>query len=214
MKCERTLCTRGSKGGSRYCWPHLRAMKAAGLSGRCDASPAREHIAALQDRGWSQRQIALRSGVSAAIVHAIVRGVERVYCTTSTAILNVPLVSPPPTRKHAVYSIGAARRINALRYMGWPESTIAEKTGIAKGSIRNLAQRNRTTCLLSTHLEIARVYDELSMTRGPSRGAATRARMKGFVSPLCWDEETIDDPSARPEGFSRYRRARYLGRAA
>ncbi len=41
-------------------------------------------------------------------------------------------------------------------------------------------------------------FEELEMLPGPSRSARLRAAMAGYVGPLAWDAEEIDDPVARP----------------
>lgn len=203
MKCKRDTCKRVRRGGSLYCWPHLCALRDAGISGRCDATPVREHIAALIDVGWSQTQIAHSAEISTATVHGIVRGAEKVHITSRDAILSVD-GEAPVTRARSVPALGASRRINSLRYMGWPLSIIAAKSGLAEGSVRHLSERPHTTCLLSTHQRIEGAFDELCVTRGPSKGAATKAKNAGAVSPMAWDD--IDDPEAVPVGMLTKRR--------
>jgi hypothetical protein len=46
--------------------------------------------------------------------------------------------------------------------------------------------------------QVARVYDELAMTPGPSTRARDAAARRGWVPPLAWDDDEIDDPQARP----------------
>ena len=56
---------------------------------------------------------------------------------------------------------------------------------------------------LDAHDRIADAYDELSMRQGPS----VRNRRLGYPPPLAWDDETIDDPRARPKGATSARAA-------
>ena len=44
------------------------------------------------------------------------------------------------------------------------------------------------------------VYDRLSMTPGPSQVCRDRARARGYLPPLAWDDDSIDDPRAVPAG--------------
>lgn len=46
--------------------------------------------------------------------------------------------------------------------------------------------------------EVCEVYDRLSMTPGPSAHTAGWAAKRGYAPPLAWDEDSIDDPAARP----------------
>lgn len=211
MKCIRSTCTRSASTSDR-CHPHYLAAKAAGEIGVVDSAAVVHHVHQLLNRGWTRKGLARHSGASFATVRRLADDPQpTVWVRTAKAILSVPLVEPDYD-KHIVPTIGVVRRINSLRYMGWTVERIAERSGLGVTAIHSLLSDDKTTCFLSTHNRIARTYDELCMTQGPSKHAATRARKRGCVSPLCWDD--IDDPSARPEGFSRYRHSRYLGRAA
>jgi hypothetical protein len=44
---------------------------------------------------------------------------------------------------------------------------------------------------------VARIYEELSGTPGPSSSALIRARRAGWAPPLAWYGTNIDDPRAR-----------------
>lgn len=43
-------------------------------------------------------------------------------------------------------------------------------------------------------------YDVLWMRPGPSSQARALAARRGWVGPLAWDDEVIDDSAARPQG--------------
>jgi DNA-binding transcriptional MerR regulator len=94
---------------------------------------------------------------------------------------------------------GTRRRIQALVRVGWPLREIFTRLGYGPRSRPANVLYGRQVHR-STALRVAAVYDELSMTPGPSSLAAARAAGKGWAPPLAWDDDTIDDPAAAPAG--------------
>lgn len=92
---------------------------------------------------------------------------------------------------------GTRRRMRALTAIGWPRRLLAEHIGTAVSYTGALAFVDRVQA--STARRVAEVYDELSMTLGPSVRSVNSARGKGWLPPLAWDDETIDDPEYVPE---------------
>lgn len=94
---------------------------------------------------------------------------------------------------------GTARRIRALSALGWRFVDIAERYGdISYQAIQKIALMDRPRVHRITADRIKAVYDDMSMTPGPSLQTRTRAARKGWCPPLAWDEDTIDDPTKRP----------------
>lgn len=101
--------------------------------------------------------------------------------------------------------IGTQRRIRALMAAGWGLRKIADHMGITKSAVGRLCRDPlpRVTILLAMRVRAA--YDAL--WRGPDhcdRGVMrTRlyAARRGWAPPLAWDDDTIDDPDARPTGM-------------
>lgn len=77
--------------------------------------------------------------------------------------------------------------------IGWPSRQIAARCGWTSGeAVLEVARRNYV--YTATAQAIARVYDELCMTPGPSPETKRRAARNGWAVPLAWDD--IDtDPS-------------------
>ncbi|HUX72259.1 MAG TPA: hypothetical protein VMV41_17240 [Cellulomonadaceae bacterium] len=169
-----------------------------------DPGPLIAHVAALREGGMSARSIAAAAGVSLATVSALAwpdrhgsartRGVQR---HTHDAILAVrgPHQAPP---NGLVPIIGTVRRLQALARMGWTVRAIAATANMPHQSIAGLdgARRIRK----ATADAITRVYNELSMRPGPSDITRRRAAAAGYAPPLAWDDDTVDDPNAEPEG--------------
>lgn len=105
-------------------------------------------------------------------------------------------------RVFMVPAAGTRRRIQALAVMGWPFSEIAARLGVTRCAVQKLG-RASATVQAATARRIAVVYDELSMTPGPSVYTRARAVKAGWVPPLAWDDDTIDDPYAQPVGVGR-----------
>jgi hypothetical protein len=95
-----------------------------------------------------------------------------------------------------VPGVGTARRIRALYALGWTSDHIAEVAGMTGNAVRVTTRNARVT--RDKERRIKRAYDELSMRLGPSRHLASQARARGYMPPLAWDDDTIDDPGAHP----------------
>jgi len=110
-----------------------------------------------------------------------------------------------PVRR--IDATGTIRRVKALWTIGHNSDTIAAAITnhgqyLSADSIRNIA-RGRRWVTPATHAAIHYAYDALSMTRGTSLLTHLRATAAGYHPPLAWDDETIDDPDAKPLGRRR-----------
>lgn len=89
---------------------------------------------------------------------------------------------------------GTRRRLQALAVMGWPFKEVARRAGVMLKPSRFWPEGSRVNKV--TAARIARAFDELHMTPGPSTITRDRAMKKGWVSTLAWDN--IDDPDEVP----------------
>lgn len=172
---------------------------------RVDVAPVRRHVQRLLDGGFTWYQIAGATDgkVTAQQVKNLILGrrdggeVTWVYPHTFEALL---AVTPQQAREGASILIDAAgvhRRIQALRWMGYPLATIAEHLGVTYAGVhRYLHQPEVRT---DTAEAVKRVYDRLAMTPGPSERERWIAYRRGWVPPMAWDEQSIDDPDAEPD---------------
>lgn len=99
-------------------------------------------------------------------------------------------------------SIGTVRRLQALGWLGWTRAEIYRRAGLY------LVHGGKTLGSLvreSTADAIARVYDDLwdcpPLETEETKSVRSLARELGWAPPLAWDDETLDDPEARPEGL-------------
>lgn len=106
-----------------------------------------------------------------------------------------------------VSSIGTHRRLQALIACGWSVSKLAAQLSRTPRAVQKLLARQHVRA--STARRIQRLYDDLwdqspPMSTGPDRRAMSQAlnmaARRGWQKPLCWDDDLIDDPTAKPSG--------------
>lgn len=100
---------------------------------------------------------------------------------------------------------GTRRRLQALAVMGWGWAELGRRLG-QEGTNIGYTARIRNNVYPETAAKIKAIYDELSMLPAPVTRAnsvvRTRARAKGWLPPLAWDDETMDDPYTLPMGLT------------
>lgn len=151
-----------------------------------DAAPAREHLERLVATGSTATSIAEATGVSMFTVCRVLKGHPVVHHRTAEVLLKAGSAFG-----EKVPAIGTNRRVQALYVMGWPREEIGRRLGVSKQRVGQLSVAH--VVLRDTAAAVARVYDELSMTPGPSRETSARALRWGYRPPLWWDDDTIDD---------------------
>lgn len=95
-----------------------------------------------------------------------------------------------------VDATGTHRRLQALAAIGWATRPLAAKVGVTPTAIKQWMRRELVQP--KTAARVAELYDELWNQPGPSVKGRAHARRMGWPSPLAWDDDTIDDPAARP----------------
>jgi hypothetical protein len=106
-----------------------------------------------------------------------------------------------------VPAIGTQRRLQALQAMGWNYRDLGRRYGKDGSVLSNIANsKEKAEVYRETAEKISAMYDELSMIPPDddwlTRRTAKMARERGYVLPLCWEDETIDDPYGLPVGLS------------
>lgn len=100
-------------------------------------------------------------------------------------------------RPQSIDPTGTIRRIHALMAIGWTTTQLGQRIGYGSTALNQIT-RCREWVMRETADKVRTLYDELSMTPGPSAETRKRAARKGWVPPLAWDDESIDDPRAKP----------------
>lgn len=105
---------------------------------------------------------------------------------------------------------GVARRLQALAALGWTSKDLGPLLGVSDARVQHLTNMKYPKAHPDTIDAVRALYDRLSMTVPVDRkttgrgGAAVHDRQrraaaaKGYLPPLAWDDESIDDPHALP----------------
>jgi hypothetical protein len=180
----------------------LYRRQTAGWHALVDDTAVVEHLHACLDVGMSVAQIGVAAGLSEDTVrrHVDNPGGFKIRQSTADRILAV-------TPRRPVTAVGMTRRIRALNALGWSSTVIAKHAGVDVENVRRWRRGDRTNSPHRARDALLRTYDELSM-RTPStatpaqRKSVSRtvneARRNGWVTPLAWEDDTIDDPAAQP----------------
>jgi hypothetical protein len=178
-------------------------------NGLVDAEPARQHVRSLMEQGMGLKRIVAVSDVSHGQLWKLMYGKTgskpsvRIKPATEAKILAVKLDLADGA---TVDSTGTVRRIQALIALGWSQSKIAGRLGIAPGNFTPLVH-GRTGVTAARDRAVRALYEEWSMRLPPQdewrdKIAASRSRSyaarHGWLPPLAWDDETLDDPNASP----------------
>ena len=231
MKCSKG-CDRSAtrRGMCNTCYMSYRNKQVA--YGRwqtlmVDAEPVRKHIVELKARDIGSRRIEELTGISRSAIQSVLRGRpsqnrpprRRVLRTTAEKILAIPLDVDHRCRGTRRDATGSVRRLRALQAIGWTQTEIARRLGWTCANINRYFLGRQDTISHGFAKDIAALFDELQLSPGPSDRARQQARLRGWAPPLAWDEDTIDDPAAKPDvgvhrpvGFAeRYTEERELG---
>ena len=96
-------------------------------------------------------------------------------------------------------AVGATRRLQALVALGWTQNELCRRTGISPSTVSHLIRGNVDRTSTANLARISAVYEQLSMTTGPSDYYRKQAARKRWAPPLAWDDDLIDDPNAHPD---------------
>lgn len=180
-----------------------------------DARPAVEYLRALATAGLGAKRAARAAGVAYSTVGALLYGRhdrrggaprEQARRSVVEAILAVPMPTVEDLGQTVeVHSAGTRRRLQALMCAGWSVSRIAVHGGLDRQALDG-ALSGRPV-IARTAVAVRRIYDELwdvePTANTPGEAAAitrarARARSNGWAPALAWDDDTIDNPAAKP----------------
>lgn len=169
------------------------------LRGETDATRARAHITELAlSQKASLRSISRAAGVSSAVVQQIHSGCQgRVSRHCERLILDVTpeRILQAAGGRNFVPKTGTLRRLEALQAIGWPLACISEIAGVNTEDIRH----SRGPWVHAAQAAAIRVtYALLSDRPGPSSRTSIRAAKLGYLGPIHWDDDTIDDATVSP----------------
>lgn len=211
---DRCRCTPCTTAAGQYN-ARLRRRNAYGRSNLIDADPVRAHIRQLMAAGIGLKQVTKHTGINGGVLCKLMYGVPETGRVPSKRILKanaakiLALNPDDPTLLAGgvrVDSTGTRRRLQALVHQGWSVNQLAAHADTDRQRLDGaLHGRDVTKTTADT---VAALYDRLWDTEPPraTRGEKTayaRARniaaAAGWVGPLAWDDESIDDPAATPD---------------
>ena len=206
--CRCDPCREAGRIGSKT--THYKTV--TGTHSYVDAELARTHTRRLLEV-LTVSQIEQRSGVHRTAIRILVGDwpgtapSKRISRKTHTALMGVRAERVGQETSGLVDPAGTVRRLRALIALGWDARYIGRRLGMSSCTVPRLTHDETTLVLVSTRDAVRALYDELSLTLPPEGRTRTmaqnRARRAGWAPPLAWDDDTIDDPSAAPEGHDR-----------
>lgn len=175
-----------------------------------DANPVRAHLEALHEQGMSWERIARAAGISVEEVRRIRMPLgtkplpKRVRKDRAATILAIRFEAPPVTPYTLVDSTGTARRLQALRAIGWPTLALADRCPVSRQALG--AAMRQELVLESTRAAVAELYEDLrdqdprrhGVPEDTFRRAGNWAKARKWAAPNRWTESDIDDPHAEP----------------
>lgn len=210
-KCRCRECTDASAAEQRQ----RNRLQAYGRydSGRVDAEPFREHVSMLTAYGIGLKRIADMAGVSNSTLGKILYGSPsinvkpraRVEKRVAEAVLAIKPALDHLGKTVTVDATGTHRRLQALVTIGWSQSRIGERLGFEPSNFNRVIHQPRVHA--DTARKVRDLYEEL--WNQPQEGTDHRSRIsvnrsksyakaRGWLPPLAWDDETIDDPGTQP----------------
>ena len=164
-----------------------------------EAQPIRRHLQRLVALGWSYEALAAQHGnISRSALRLVAAGRSKRVSPRLAAALDIPYSYAVPHTvpdDMLVPTVGITRRVQALLALGWRHADLAEYAG------RSLAVFVSTAAPTSTRAidwrVVAALYEQLSMSVGPSPRTANNARKLGYAPPLAYND--VDNPFERPK---------------
>lgn len=202
--CKCTMCRARRAKYSRDRHEKIRA----GIPLRVPIGPVKAHVVKLIDRGMSAKLIAEVADVSSPTMYRVRNFDDDVLinATIAETLMSVRLDLSRLPPKSNVDVTGSRRRVQALAWCGWSLQLQAARYGMDATRFR--IHRPETRLIWKGNADSIRaVYEELWDQDPPQattqelrvvRFTKTWALKKGFMPPLAWDDETIDDPDAEP----------------
>jgi hypothetical protein len=111
-------------------------------------------------------------------------------------------------------ALGTQRRIQALAALGWSLSEQDRRIGRSMGFTARVLRQDEVTPPIAEMYE--NLYDELSMEIPSGLYVARdrrRAARKGWLVPLMWDDDRIDDPTYEPLAYLLSKRRKDIDEA-
>jgi len=178
-----------------------------------DAEPVRAHLRMLAACGLGRRRVAQLSGVPDSTLCGLLYGAHGTPSrrTRTEIAQRILAVRPRLADVHdrvLVDGTGTRRRLRALYALGFTSPALAARLGTTNTQmISRITARDGAAVYAATARAVIALYDRLwdqdpaahGVPAGVARRAARDAARRGWVVPMAWDDDTIDDPAAQPD---------------
>ncbi len=182
--------------GTAPCADCRDAMRAYDAARRAKRKPrlvppdeARQRVRDWMKAGATIVGITEKTGIPKATLQGVLYTDGKITSHTHEWVMSTP--APPATGRY-IDATGTHRRLRALQRLGWSLRHQSRTLGHSRTWATHVLQS--PTVHVDTAAAVAAMYDELSMSIGPSRWTASRAEREGYLPPLAWDDDAIDDP--------------------
>ena len=181
----------------------IKKMNDAGLYRRSTTEEALQALDQLMQRRWSSQAIASATGLKPSSAQNIMTKrrhgqAQRLGAGTCKAIIE----HGQPTAG-SIGATGARRRLQALAFIGYSLKDVAVASGLSYTTVGSVREERTGIVRVAIHNRILAAYRELQKQPGSSIVARQNAFKRGWVSPLAWEDHTIDDPEAQPIGLAK-----------
>lgn len=206
---DKCRCLRCYEARRQYEVDRSRAKAYGRWDGWVDSEPVREHLRGLLEQGMGAKRIQAVSGLSSGTWTKLMFGVgdrppsKRTRRDVAERILAIGF---DPADGARVSTLGATRRLQALVALGWSQHKLSERLGVLPGNATPLFKATGDITVKRDR-QVRDLYEQLAMTLPPATNqrerisvsrARNHAKANGWLPPLAWDEERMDDPTYHP----------------
>jgi len=176
-----------------------------------DAEPVRAHLLRLRDIGMPTNAVERNLGLNERSFDHLMWGSSGttpgrlIRSETAELVLSYWPVLDDFPEKARIDATGTHRRVRALMAVGYGLPVLADRLGMERKSLQRVLAMDRVRAGLAR--SVRDMYDDWWRVAPEDNGVrdwiADRARRyaarAGYVGPLAWDDDTIDDPQAVPQ---------------
>lgn len=173
-----------------------------------DGQETKAHLRELVAAGMAFRHIVARTGLSKDTLQKLHAQPDDAVCRverdTADKLLAVPVSEAFTAYRYVnascvVDGTGSRRRLRALVAAGWTQRELAQRCGWVYEGLNAFLNTEGKDLTAGAARRVEAVFRELQLQpAGPSTKSRRLAQRRGWLPPLAWDEDSIDDPDASP----------------
>lgn len=183
----------------------------AGAKRRTDSRKARNRVLNMR-MTMSLDEISDSTGLPRHYIRRMMHEDGDMLPRTIKAIMQAPVPDHPVAvhgTRWIVPAVAARRRLQGLAILGYSIKMLSQDTGVGQICLAEIRKGDRENTTARIDALIRDAADRLQMTpveHSPRVQAAINRRvLDGWAPLMAWDDDTIGDPAARPQGRRRRR---------